>query len=819
MPQPGGGLLAGGDDEVRVRPQGVRPRLCVQPRSGPGQGQVEHDRAVRRQVEPGPQLLARAGQCRVHARQPDGDHGTPQGQGGGQHLAGRRARHRQQRHRAAAPSHRGLSRPADEHARIVQAHPMDGRGGQGRHHGGVAAADRHLGSVPLETAGRACLHPGVPHRAALDDGRAVGHACPVPRHPDLGQVRSERGQAGRHGRHARVRSAPGVDDDDAASRQQVPEPPRNANAHAATDAPRDAGLRRRAAPPAAGAPAQAGMRTRLQEQHGAIGAAELDAVHVGRPHHRGVHEVASTHGHGHGTAVVDANRTGPGDGHALGPPGQPIPLTTGPSTGQHRHRTPRSGLPAHLHAVVAGEGPVVVARAAGDRDAITGHRQTVHVVQVAPLGERDVEEPHRGDVQPLGRGPTAGIGAVLQVGAPPRLPPLLVHDGDVDDGRPLHVAHGRAHAVEIAHEQVVDRHAKGRPHLPGEPEVEAGHVGHQALHQPGRRLIVDLQHRRQVQVEVVAQELHVLLDAQALVTVLGEEAVDAPVDLDPALDVAHLLPTLRDGRLVAQAVDRPPVDDMGDDGQPTGGRHGLEGEQLVLEEQPFGEADSVVLQQGAAVDLVDGDGVVQQVGQVGQAVDDPLALVQLGTPAAGPARADVDALGGAADDVGARALRRLEQVDAGMALVLVVGVAEHHPGRTGQLDPAVPRGAAAAGVPFQSLVSNSRVVRGEGGHDLRGLVGRAVVDDDDLHGTQGLLLDRPDGPRQPRHVVVADDDDAHVRGRHRLRSRARSMRVAARASNPWSRPIRSARASRAARSGNASSRGRPSTSTSSRPSA
>ena len=394
-----------------------------------------------------------------------------------------------------------------------------------------------------------------------------------------------------------------------------------------------------------------------------------------------------------------------------------MPSALGPG-GRHRHH---GAVPADQVAELdrrhLPERAVVVDGAPGRDDAAVVHRQGGEPMQVATLRERDIEEPQLVDVQPLGRRDARCGLPVIEVGAPPPLASVPLDHPHVDDRRPLDEAHRGPDSLEITKQQVVDRDSQRRPELPGRLQVDLLDIRHEPVDQHLRGLVVHLEHRRQVEVQVVAQELQVLDLLDPVQSAGGEERVDAPVDLDAALDVAGLVAPLRDRRLLAQAVDVPAVDHLRNDGEPTGGRHGLEGEQLVLEQQALGEAQAVVPEQGGPVDLVDGDGVVEQVGEVGEALGHLQVRVDLLAPAPDPAGAGVDALGGAAHHVGSRALRSLEEVLARVALVLVVGVAEHHPRCGRQVDAAVARSAAPAGVLGQALVPDARIVLREPPHD------------------------------------------------------------------------------------------------------
>ena len=98
-----------------------------------------------------------------------------------------------------------------------------------------------------------------------------------------------------------------------------------------------------------------------------------------------------------------------------------MPSAPGPG-GRHRHHgAVAADQVAELDRRHLPERAVVVDGAPGRDDAPVVHRQGREPMQVATLGERDIEEAQLVDVQPLGRRDARCGLPVIEVGAPPPL--------------------------------------------------------------------------------------------------------------------------------------------------------------------------------------------------------------------------------------------------------------------------------------------------------------------------------------------------------------------------------------------------------------
>ena len=437
-----------------------------------------------------------------------------------------------------------------------------------------------------------------------------------------------------------------------------------------------------------------------------------------------------------------------------------------------RHRGPRAmDEEAHLHAIGFRKETVVVNGAARDADSVAAHRHLIDAMEVAALAEGNRCQPKAGDIEPIAGGDARHVGTAVKVPRPPPFTSVLRHDRRINHRGPLHEPHRRSNAVEVSDKQVIDRDSKRWSQPPSGRQVDLLHVGHEPIDERHRGFIVQFEHGRQIQIQIVLEELEVLGLLHLRQSTANEESVDPSVDLNAALNVADLVASLGDGRLVTQPIDIPAVHGLRDRRDPLRSGHGLEREKLILEQQPFRKPNAIAPQEVCAVDLIDGDRVEQQLREVTERLHDNCRVMYLRSPSTGTPSSHIDALGCAAHDIRARCLRRCKEVLAGVTLVLIVRVAEHHPRRAGQLDPPVARRTAAARVHLESLVPHARVSLGDTAHDLLGAIGRCVIDDDDLEGAQGLTLDRCQSPWQSSHIVVRDDDDRDVRSAHRrLRS-------------------------------------------------
>ena len=152
-------------------------------------------------------------------------------------------------------------------------------------------------------------------------------------------------------------------------------------------------------------------------------------------------------------------------------------------------------------------------------------------------------------------------------------------------------------------------------------------VGHVAVREVG-----------QVDAQVVADELEVLVDLQVVGALLVQEVVHHPVHGDPVAEVVDLETPLRDRELLGVADDPPEVDDVGHQRDAGGETVDLGREQRVLVVHALGEADPVTVQEVATVELVGRQRVEEELGVLPDALVDGTPGVEPLDPAGLPLR-------------------------------------------------------------------------------------------------------------------------------------------------------------------------------------
>ncbi|CAB4877728.1 unannotated protein [freshwater metagenome] len=230
-----------------------------------------------------------------------------------------------------------------------------------------------------------------------------------------------------------------------------------------------------------------------------------------------------------------------------------------------------------------------------------------------PLRHLKAVEMQRRDIKPpLGAEPLEGRASV-EVRAAPEDTGRAHHNRGVDDRRPPDESHGTAKTSKVTDEQVVGRHAKGRALGCCLSEVDRFDIGPQDVCDRRGVSVVHLEHGREVEVEVMGQELLGVDACEVGITVRLQVLIDEPVDLDPAAGVANLVAALRDRQLAASLVDVPQVDRLGDDRDAAGLGVGLHREELILVENPLREGHPAVDKPLVSVDLVDAHGVGDEI--------------------------------------------------------------------------------------------------------------------------------------------------------------------------------------------------------------
>ncbi len=313
---------------------------------------------------------------------------------------------------------------------------------------------------------------------------------------------------------------------------------------------------------------------------------------------------------------------------------------------------------------------------------------------------------------------------------------------------------------------------RGRPQQPDDPAgvrpggldrglVEPGEVV-AGQRPPGGLVLGVLAELAQVHAQVVLQELHLAGEAQ-LRGGVGDDPAGRAVGLDPRAPVADVLAVQGDRHLGGTAAHVPDVDEVADDGDAgRGGQHARGEDEVLVDEAAVGKADRVLFQEGPVVQLVDAEGVADELGPLRGPLDHIARGVQPGHPGhvvvlrqlTAYARADghrrAVLLGGAHEGVG-----RPRGQD-------VVAVEEEDVRRGRTRDPVVARGTASAAV----LRAVHDLEAGMDGGQLvqrpRGAVGRGVVHGDHLGDDRALGESRGHGLAHEHGVVVRDHHDGNA---------------------------------------------------------
>ena len=193
-----------------------------------------------------------------------------------------------------------------------------------------------------------------------------------------------------------------------------------------------------------------------------------------------------------------------------------------------------------------------------------------------------------------------------------------LRDRRVDARCPPQRPHGTAHVLEIIQQQMCDRHPQRWAQITGCLRIDRGHIGSELAHDGSGILVIGIEHGAEVQVGVMGQELAILLHAEALESAIRDGRVDEPVHRHAVGDIAQRCPTLRDRRLLREALDMPGVDDLIEHGDPPGERQSFEGEALILVEDPFRKRDLMLSEERPAIELVHTHGVSEQPGALVQ---------------------------------------------------------------------------------------------------------------------------------------------------------------------------------------------------------
>ena len=210
-----------------------------------------------------------------------------------------------------------------------------------------------------------------------------------------------------------------------------------------------------------------------------------------------------------------------------------------------------------------------------------------------------------------------------------------------------------------------------------------------------------------VEAQVVAQELHVLVQLELGGTLRGKRLVDLRVDQQPITEVGQLVPAVGDRRSVRRLDDVPVVDEVGDQRYARRVEVGARREQQVFVVVADGKAEAVGAQELEPVALVRRQGVVEQVGVVQDRAEHGPLGVEPGVPRRQqPAAVEMTAHTATRSEVGAGLVHRAHQRRAAALRQLVVAVEEHHVAAGCQVDAGVARRTAAATVLAQPVVAD-----------------------------------------------------------------------------------------------------------------
>ena len=306
----------------------------------------------------------------------------------------------------------------------------------------------------------------------------------------------------------------------------------------------------------------------------------------------------------------------------------------------------------------------------------------------------------------------------------------------------------------------------------------AAHVVQVAVHQVGELGPVGVGHLVQVldvEPQVVLQGLALVRPEQLGRRVRRDELVDVVHRGHPVAQVGHAGPALRDGQPALRAL-APVVDDVRDHVHRPRQHVRLGHQPEVLPDHALRVGQLVGVPEAAPEQLVPDRHVVQQPRRPGH--------VRAGLPAlerqrvqrrrGDPLRAH--AVHGAADEVRARPLQRVQEQFVRVRRQHVVAVDEGQVLAAGALHAAVTRAPRPAVLRLQQR--EPRIGGGLGPGDLGAVVGGGVVDHDHFQVGDGLRGDRVQAVAEVVLVVEERHDDADPGGGH-ARCSFRSSRSSA----------------------------------------
>ncbi len=271
----------------------------------------------------------------------------------------------------------------------------------------------------------------------------------------------------------------------------------------------------------------------------------------------------------------------------------------------------------------------------------------------------------------------------------------------------------------------------------------------------------------QVHPQVVVEELGARGPREFLPPGAQQDLVRLPARLRAGPPVDDAGSVQRDRQPLGGPAHVPDVDPVRDQGDPrVGGQHAGGEDDVLVREAALGEADAVLAQEAGAVELVDAERVVDQARPPRRVRYDGVQRVEARLPGDFAPRGQFPAYAQPARDLRARPRGRREQrVDRARGQD-VVAVQEHDVRGGHRVEPGVARGAAAAAVDPAPDHLQAGLRRGEPVEQPGGAVRRAVVDGHDLAHGRALGERRAHGVRHMRGVVVADDHDGDLKGRH-----------------------------------------------------
>ena len=138
---------------------------------------------------------------------------------------------------------------------------------------------------------------------------------------------------------------------------------------------------------------------------------------------------------------------------------------------------------------------------------------------------------------------------------------------------------------------MIRRHPQGRLLHFSFNEVQGCDIWGEFPRNSGGPLIVEFEEGREIQVEVMHEELACLRAGEFMQATRREVVIDLPIHFNPASNIGQLMASLRDRQFGREEFDVPVVHRLRDHADSSRLRERLDGEQLVLVEDTLREVD------------------------------------------------------------------------------------------------------------------------------------------------------------------------------------------------------------------------------------